>query len=155
GTRCGMRTWKPPAFVASRFPLSAMYRSTARFGWTPPMDEGSQPLTFPRLPAPLHRLLEHLVRQDQERRGNREAEGLGGLEIDRALELHRPQNRPVGRLGPLEDLAGVEARLAIRLDQAGCVAHQAPGHDELAKGVDRGHGMARCQCHEVFAPAVE
>src|SRR5712691_11000273 len=37
--------------------------------------------------CPCARLLEHLVRLYQERRGERDPEGLGGLEVDDQLEL--------------------------------------------------------------------
>src|SRR5260370_13374421 len=50
-----------------------------------------------------HRLLKHLIRSLQERRRDREAEGLGGLEVDHHIELGRMLDREVGRLGALQD----------------------------------------------------
>jgi hypothetical protein len=52
-------------------------------------------------------LLDHLIRPLQERRRDRQAEGLGGLQIDDQLELGWLFNRKVGRLGPLEDLVDI------------------------------------------------
>ena len=64
-------------------------------------------------------------------------------------------DRQVGRLLALEDAAGVDADLTIRIRDAGSVAHQAAGLDELAILIDRGQRMASRQCDELFAPAVE
>ena len=44
-----------------------------------------------------------------------EAERLGGLEIDDQFELGRLLDRQVGRLGALENAAGVDAGLPIRI----------------------------------------
>ena len=46
-------------------------------------------------------------------------------------------DRQVGRLGALENPAGVDADLAIGIRQAGPVAHQAAGRGEFAQLVDR------------------
>src|SRR5262249_803769 len=52
----------------------------------------------------LARLLDHLVRLKQHQRRDREPEGLGCLQVDHQLRLHRLLHRQVGRLRPLEDL---------------------------------------------------
>src|SRR5262245_54196212 len=49
------------------------------------------------------RLLDHLVRPEQDLRGNREAKGLGGLEVDHELKPPGALDGQVARLGPLED----------------------------------------------------
>jgi hypothetical protein len=49
-------------------------------------------------------LLDHLVRPRQQRRRDREAEGLGGLEVDHQLELRGLLDGQVGGLGALGDL---------------------------------------------------
>src|SRR4029453_460300 len=54
--------------------------------------------------APESGLANHLVRLDQERRGEHDPEGLGGLEIEDELELHGLLYWQVGRLRTLEDL---------------------------------------------------
>ena len=77
--------------------------------------------------------------------GTVEAERLGGLEVDDQLELGRLLHRQVGRLLALEDTAGVDADLAIEVSDAGPVAHQAAGRDELAIRRNRRHRVARRQ----------
>ena len=47
--------------------------------------------------------LDHLIRPLQEPRGDREAEGLGGLEVDHELPLRRLFDREIGRLGAFQD----------------------------------------------------
>ena len=53
---------------------------------------------------PCASLLDHLVRLEEEGRGDREPERLGGLEIDAQLEFHGLLHRQVRRLGAFEDL---------------------------------------------------
>src|SRR5262249_29985133 len=48
--------------------------------------------------CPCALLLDHLIRQDEERRGDGEAERLGGLEVDDQLEFRRPLDRQIPRL---------------------------------------------------------
>ena len=54
-----------------------------------------------------HDLLDDLIRPRQQRRWDREAEGLGGLEVDHQLELRGLLNREIRRLGTLQDLVDV------------------------------------------------
>jgi hypothetical protein len=53
---------------------------------------------------------------------HREAERLGGLEIDDQLEFGRPLDRQIGGLGALEDLSDVNANLAIDCREARSIA---------------------------------
>ena len=46
-------------------------------------------------------LFDHLIRPRQQRRRDREAEGLGGLEVDDQLELRGLFDRKIGRAWPL------------------------------------------------------
>ena len=61
---------------------------------------------------PCPRLLDDLVREDKERRGNRNAEGLGSLEIDHKLEPHQLFYRQVARLSTFQDLVDVGGDLS-------------------------------------------
>ena len=54
-------------------------------------------------------LLDHLIRPPQQRRRDRQTEGLGGLEIDDQLKLGGLLNRKIGGLSTLEDLSRVMA----------------------------------------------
>src|SRR6516165_5613218 len=47
---------------------------------------------------------DHLVRLEEECRGNGEAQGLGGLEVDHQLEFRQHLRRQIARLGAPEDL---------------------------------------------------
>src|SRR5262249_47726423 len=51
-----------------------------------------------------HDLLDDLVGPQQQRRRDREAERLGGLEVDDELELGRLLHRKIGGLGTFQDL---------------------------------------------------
>ena len=59
--------------------------------------------TTPRS-SPRACLLDHLIRLEEERRGDREAERLGRLEVDDQLERSRPLHGQVGRLRTFQDL---------------------------------------------------
>src|SRR5262249_61956003 len=48
-----------------------------------------------------------LVGLEEQRRGDRQAEGTGGLEVDDQLELRGLLDRQVSRLGPFEDFIHV------------------------------------------------
>ena len=63
----------------------------------------------------------------EQRRRHREAERLGGLEVDNQFERGRLQDRQIG-LCALNDLAGVGTRVAIGAGEARAVG------DELAGG---------------------
>src|SRR5262245_28038851 len=58
------------------------------------------------------RLLYDLVRPQQHRLGDRQAQGLGGLEVDDQLELRRLLDRQVGGLRAIEDLRDLPSGLA-------------------------------------------
>src|ERR1700737_1140366 len=59
------------------------------------------------LPKPPFSWIDHLIRPQQERLGNRQAEGLGGLEVDDQLELRRLLDREVGGLGAVENFVDI------------------------------------------------
>src|SRR6266436_2354418 len=79
---------------------------------------------------------DHLVGGGEQRRRNFQAERLGGLKIDHKLKLVRLHYWQVSGFGALKDFSGVYAHLAIRLNEAGGVAHQAAVDGKLAPKVD-------------------
>src|SRR5260221_10677727 len=91
----------------------------------------------------------------QDRLRHREAERLGGLEVDHQLKFGRLLDWQIGWLGAVEDLAGVNAGLAHGSRLARSIADQAAGSGGFTPRIDRWNGMARCQRHEVLAPAEE
>ena len=55
---------------------------------------------IPECPA---RLLDHLVRLEQERRRDHEPQSLGGLEVEDQFKPHRPLHWEIARFGPFQD----------------------------------------------------
>src|SRR6202158_3010316 len=82
-----------------------------------------------RAPSTGHasRSLDHLIRPLEERLGDRQAEGLGGLEVDDQLELRWLLDGQVGGFRALEDLVHVHGRTAEQVEVIGTVADEGPG----------------------------
>ena len=59
--------------------------------------------------------LDHLVRSHQHVRRNRQADLLGGFQIDDELKLRRLLDRKVGGLGALEDLIHVSGGASVQV----------------------------------------
>jgi hypothetical protein len=70
-----------------------------------------------------HVLFDHLIRPRQHRRGDREAEGLRGLEVDYELELRRLLDGEVGRFGAAKNPVHIVGR---NLDGAKRVPRPSP-----------------------------
>src|SRR6266516_492220 len=60
--------------------------------------------------------------------------------------------REIGGLGAFENLADIDAHLAISLREAWCVTHQAAGRRVLAPRVDRGYCVTGGQGDDLIAP---
>src|SRR5437870_5375073 len=99
--------------------------------------------------------LDHLVGKLLEMQRHVEAQNLGGLEVDHQLERARLHDRQVGRLGAVENLAGVNADLTIRGGNAGSVADQAASQGEFAPWRHDGKRIAGRQRDDLIAPAGE
>ena len=76
-------------------------------------------------------------------------------ELDDELELARLHDRQFRRLRALEDAAGINADLAIRVGDARAIAHQPTGLDKFTHRVSRGKRMARGQRGQLDAPVGE
>jgi hypothetical protein len=63
-------------------------------------------------PQQKHFLFDHLVGEQLHLVGDGQAKRFGRLEVDHQFELGRLHHRQVGRLGALEDAAGIDAGLA-------------------------------------------
>src|SRR5215475_7419548 len=96
--------------------------------------------------------LDHLVGALLEKPRYFEAERFSRLKVDHQLELRWLLNREIGRLGALENLADINAHLAISLRETWCVTHQAASSRVLAPRVDRGHCVAGGQGDDLVAP---
>src|SRR5262247_4141899 len=70
---------------------------------------------------------DHLIRPLQERRRDREAESLGGLEVDDQLELNGLFDRKVGGFGALQDLVDIGRGAAEEIREACPISHEAAG----------------------------
>ena len=81
-----------------------------------------------------HRLLDHLVGALLQKQRHFEAEHLGGLQIDRQLELHRGLDWKIARLRTLEDAIGIGRREPKIIDQVTSVGQQAA---EFREGTGR------------------
>jgi hypothetical protein len=71
-------------------------------------------------------LLDHLIRPPEERRRDRQAEGLRGLEVDHQLELGGLLDGEIAGLGALEDLVDVDGGMAKLVGVVRAIAGQAP-----------------------------
>src|SRR5215470_5996323 len=72
-----------------------------------------------------------------------DAECPGRLQIDDELEFDRLQDRQVGGLRALQDVAGINADLTKHVRSIGCVTHQPADFDSLATGIARGNPVMR------------
>src|SRR5215467_608310 len=104
------------------------------------------------LTAPLtgqHTLLDHLVGALYEGLRNREAEGLGGLQVDHQLELAGLLHGEVAGPGAFQDLVHVDGRAAEQVEKAGPIGHEAAGVHVLSLWV---HGWQPIPVREARDP---
>src|SRR5215468_10453978 len=80
---------------------------------------------FPRIGA--CRLPNHLIRSCQHIGRNREADLLGGLQIDHQLKLHRLLDRKIGGLGTFENLVDEYGGASERIKNVRTIGNEAAG----------------------------
>ena len=81
--------------------------------------------------------LDHLIRPLQERRRDRQAERLGGLEVDHQLELRRLLDGQVAGLGALEDLVDVGGGPPVQVESSARKPSSRPPSRQLRDSVHR------------------
>jgi hypothetical protein len=100
-------------------------------------------LGCPLSPNRRHRgLFDHLIGATDQWQRHCDTQVFGGLEVDDQLDLRGLLDWHFGRLLPMEDAAGVNAHLPIRIGKISPVANQAAPRGERTKLVDRGHRVA-------------
>ena len=104
------------------------------------------------MPEPL---LDHVIGECEQCGWHFDAERHRRLQVDNELKLGRLHDRQVGRLGALEDTAGINADLTKRVCEAGSVAHQPASFHVLTLRISRGNLVARRQGGKLHALGVE
>src|SRR6516162_1219483 len=99
--------------------------------------------------------LDDLVGAGEDRGRHRQAQRLGGLEIDDQLEGRRLLDRKIGGLGTFEDPPDIIAGQVIGCRKGHPVADQASVCDVFSPIVDRRNAVAQSQGYNLLAPAVE
>ena len=77
--------------------------------------------------------LEYLSRLEEDGWGDREAEGLGGLEVDDQLELHWLLHGKVGRLRDFQYFVHVGRGATKQIINVHPVGHQPPGFHKFSR----------------------
>src|SRR3989442_984068 len=90
-------------------------------------------------------LLEDLIRPQQQRRWDREAERPCSPQIDEERVLRRLGHGEVGRFGTLQDLVDVGHRLPDDLDEIGAETHQSPERDGVSERTARWNSIREGQ----------
>src|SRR5215510_438210 len=108
------------------------------------------PSTPPRCSTPNRcgQSFDDVVRLQDERRGNGQAYGLGGLAIDNQLERRRLLDRKITRLRALQDLVNVSGGTPVHVQIVRTVRHEAAGVDVLPRRIYRGHADPRHRLDE-------
>src|SRR5262245_49726539 len=86
-------------------------------------------------------LLDHVVGPKEHRLRDRQAEGLGGLEVDDELELGGLLDGQVGGLGASQDLVDENGGAPVQVGNVDAVRHQPPGFYKIALVVHDGEPL--------------
>src|SRR5260370_17895726 len=81
-------------------------------------------------------LFDHLVGTGEQRWRKRDAERLGGFQVDHQLELGWRLHRQFGWLGALQDAIDIAGRAPEKVDVYGAIGHQPADRGYKAGGID-------------------
>src|ERR1700730_13006876 len=93
--------------------------------------------------------LDHLISPLQERRRDRQTEGLGGLQVDDQLVLRRPLDGKVTGLRTLQDLVHIDGGATIERQRVRPVGQKASRLRELPLLIYGGQAVLRGNLDEV------
>src|SRR5258707_111956 len=105
--------------------------------------------------APRKALFDDLIRALQERRRDRQAERLGGLEVDHEVELRRLLDRQIARPGAPKDLVNVPGEATQHVGIINRVGHQSANVDERGLRIHGRQTILRDELHELPTVAPE
>ena len=88
--------------------------------------------------------LDHLVGAREKRWGQGETKYFGRLEVDDQFELARLHNREIACFLSVQNTAGINANLMIRIRKTRPITHQSASFDRLAPRKNRGYNVAQC-----------
>ena len=86
---------------------------------------------------------DHVISAGKKRRRHREADCLGGLEVDHQLEFRRALYWKVGGLFALKDSIDVASSLPAWINRIRSVRDEATASDEETERIDRGQSVSR------------
>src|SRR5262245_53054646 len=92
-------------------------------------------------------LLDHLIRLEQDLRGDGDAEGLGGLQVDGQIELRRLLHRQVSRLGAFEDLIDMDSSASAQVRPTWAIRHKTASLHPIPKTVYRWQSILGREVH--------
>src|SRR5262245_13239875 len=95
-----------------------------------------------------NQLFDYLICLEQEPRGERQAERLGGLEINDQLELYRLFHREVDGLSALQYLVHEGSSTAIYLGEVRPIRHETSRFHPILESVDRRQFITDCEFRE-------
>src|SRR5262245_62658514 len=78
-----------------------------------------------RCPSHLFSWINHLIRPQQQRRRDREAQGFGGLEVDDEFEFRRLLDGEISWLGASENLVHIDRSTSRHFGDINSIGHEA------------------------------